>query len=505
MVKIIAIWLVVSACYASAYTKQKAQLPSLFVPVSQVSTTLAVKTVKAAPYVVQHRTALVDLKLLAAMYPQAKFNLNLLPDASFIGVVERVERRSGKRFTVAGYLEDVPHGSFTIVVEEDVAIGVIRGRTSFELFALRSAGAGVHVVYQMDQRLFPLVRCTPQQHEDCPVAAEDMQLVEATSALREDALSQATCSPPQTVFDILIVYSDVARQSALGTNAINAQCQLAVELTNEAYENSQINARMRLVYRGEVTYNENGTYGDHISHLTDSSDGVMDGVHTLRDTYRADFVSLWVDDTDPCGLSQTHGVGHCPADADNAFTVVNWVWAVFRFVLAHEVGHNQGCAHDRENAGTKEGCPFYPYSYGWRFEGDSMTQWRTIMAYPPGNLIQHFSNPDVLSDGQPTGVPISDPNEAHNARTINLRRSVCEGFRQTRFDIWVDFSYSGAQEGTFNNPYNTAAKGVQEIITGVGASELPGLWIKAGLTNETITINKAMTIRACGGSVTIGG
>jgi hypothetical protein len=61
-----------------------------------------------------------------------------------------------------------------------------------------------------------------------------------------------------------------------------------VELTNEAYENSQIYARMCLVYRGEVTYNENGTYSDHISRLTNSTDGIIDGVHALRDTYRAD-------------------------------------------------------------------------------------------------------------------------------------------------------------------------------------------------------------------------
>jgi hypothetical protein len=59
-----------------------------------------------------------------------------------------------------------------------------------------------------------------------------------------------------------------------------------------------------------------------------------------------------VDDTDPCGLEKTHGIAHCPADADYAFTVVNWLWAVYDFVLAHEVGHNQGCTHDRENAGT---------------------------------------------------------------------------------------------------------------------------------------------------------
>jgi hypothetical protein len=49
------------------------------------------------------------------------------------------------------------------------------------------------------------------------------------------------------------------------------------------------------------------------------------------------------------------------------------------------------------------------------------------------------------------------------------------------------------------------ADGVSEIITpGVGANELPNLWIKAGTTSETATISKTMIIKACGGSVIIG-
>jgi hypothetical protein len=222
----------------------------------------------------------------------------------------------------------------------------------------------------------------------------------------------------------------------------------------------------------------------------------MDQVHDLRDNYGADFVSLFVDDGAYCGM------GWCSSDASSAFTVVRWDCAADSHSFAHEVGHNQGCAHDREN--ETPGCALYSYSYGWRFVGNDANEYRTVMAYPPGERIQHFSNPSVSHAGEPTGVSIGDPNEAHNARTINERRFVCEGFRQTHFDAWVDFAYSGTEMGTYGQPFDSVFEGVLYITTGVGASELPNLWIKAGSTSETVTISKAMTIRACGGTVTIG-
>jgi hypothetical protein len=117
-----------------------------------------------------------------------------------------------------------------------------------------------------------------------------------------------------------------------------------------------------------------------------------------------------------------------------------------------------------------------------------------------------MSNPDISFDGQPTGVPIGDPNKAHNAQTIINRTSTCEGFRLTRYDIWVDFSAGGSGNGRFISPYDTLADGVSQVITpGVGANELPNLWIKSGSTSETATITKTMIIRVCGGSVIIGG
>jgi hypothetical protein len=66
--------------------------------------------------------------------------------------------------------------------------------------------------------------------------------------------------------------------------------------------------------------------------------------------------------------------------------------------------------------------------------------------------------------------------------------------------VWVDFDYAGSlQTGDFLYPYPTMAQGVSAVPSG------GTILIKApGSSPETITISKPMTVRAVGGTVTIG-
>jgi hypothetical protein len=65
--------------------------------------------------------------------------------------------------------------------------------------------------------------------------------------------------------------------------------------------------------------------------------------------------------------------------------------------------------------------------------------------------------------------------------------------------LWVNFAYAGPPEsGTYHEPYNTLG----EAVTAAGSGET--ICILSGTSPEILTINKAVTLRACGGSVTIG-
>jgi hypothetical protein len=65
-------------------------------------------------------------------------------------------------------------------------------------------------------------------------------------------------------------------------------------------------------------------------------------------------------------------------------------------------------------------------------------------------------------------------------------------------NTWVDFSYVGPEDGSFEYPFNTLAEGVAAVSPG------GTLWIMAGTSSETATISMPMTIKAYGGIVTIG-
>jgi len=302
---------------------------------------------------------------------------------------------------------------------------------------------------------------------------------------------------------VLIAYTAIARQAAGGTNAIAAQIQLAIDTANQGFINSQIDARYRLVYRTEVSYNEDGTYPEHVDRITDPNDGVLDNLHTLRNTYKADYVQLWLSDNDGGTLC---GRANCDIASSQAFSVVDWT-CVTNFSVHHEIGHNQGCAHNREDAGS--GCNEDSYSYGWRWFGTSGNGYRSIMAYNNDakdyTRVNYFSNPNVSFDGKPTGKPAGDDNEAYNAATIRNRRSTFEGHRASGFEVWVDFSAGGIENGSFSLPFNTMTEGHNAIVVSPNASETPILHVKAGTRAESVTLNKPLTLQACGGTVRIGG
>lgn len=229
----------------------------------------------------------------------------------------------------------------------------------------------------------------------------------------------------EEVIDVMVLFTPSARSVHGSDTAIRAFIDLSIADTNTAYRNSDIRQRVRLVHAEEVLYRETRRVTD-LLYLQDPFDGYIDNIHVLRDRYGADLVSLFIDTS-----AEFCGIGYVMTSITGiTYDFAPWAFSVVASdcrstVLAHEMGHNMGCQHNRENSDFPG---LYHDSYGHRpvsFHGDSWHQYRTIMAYPPGNEILHFSNPMVIYDNAPTGVS----NKANNARTINNTRSIVTSFK----------------------------------------------------------------------------
>ncbi|HLG29165.1 MAG TPA: M12 family metallo-peptidase [Candidatus Brocadiales bacterium] len=357
---------------------------------------------KEDPAIVRKRYVQVNFDLLRK---KDSIAINLFEGLSFVGIKDRIETRSTDRYTWYGHIEGIEHSQIIIVVEDGNTSGDIVIPEG--LYQIRSVGGGVHAIYEIDQSAFP--PCA----DPIPIEIEDTPF-EPRTVPRDDG----------SIIDILVVYTQAAA-NAYGN--INSEIQLSIDISNLVYSNSLITQRLRLVGTAQVAYTETGSASTDLGRLKNPSDGYMDNVHTLRNTYNADLVSLFVSRIDACGIAYIM----CSVSkyfASSGFSVVET--GCSSVVLAHELGHNMGADHDRDNSG---GCRAYSYSYGYQEPNGSF---RTIMAYPNGCTypcprILHFSNPLVSYNGIPTGIPQGQPNSADNTTTFNNTAYTIANFRQS--------------------------------------------------------------------------
>jgi hypothetical protein len=359
--------------------------------------------------IIRRRTAYVRFDLLSELTTQDGniLRFNLFDDVTLDAVFTRRIKRSPSSYTWSGHIRGKRLGTFALAVEKDVMIAnlTVPGEGAYQI---RYLSDGLHQIHEIDQTQIP----------PCAGALPAPSVRSGELTNDEQIATDNGCGA-----DILVVYTPAARVAAGGTTAMQALVNLAVDESNIAYANSEINLRLRLVYQAEVSYTESGSMSTDLDRLTYTSDGYMDGVHSLRNTYGADLVSLLTVDTTYCGLAWLW-YNFASNFEDSAFSIVAWDCAA-HYTLAHEVGHNMGCEHATPE--SAQGSGLFSYSMGWRFNSDA---YRTIMAYSPGTQIQHFSNPNVTYDGFATGVPVGLSNEAHNALSINNAASSIANWRE---------------------------------------------------------------------------
>ncbi len=347
-----------------------------------------------------------------ALLEDDAFEVELDAATTILAVKDRAaSARSG---AWVGDVAGSPHGSVRLVRRGDAVVGTIRAEG--RLYRVRPDRAGRHVLELVDETQLPA--CTGHAHAPEVTAGDGS----GSNGGGGGGGSLLTGAPADVEIDVLVVYTPTARIVAGGTNAMRAMIDLAVLETNEAFENSGIDARVRLAHAAEMTgYAETSSFNTELDRLRNPLDGQLDDAHALRDLYGADQVTMIVNNESSCGLAYVQSTPG-PWFDQLAFSVVSRNCATGYYSFGHELAHNLGCQHDRPNAGSAA----YDYSYGHRASNGT---WRTIMSYAPGQRVQHFSSPAVTYGGEPTGVAPGQPNSADNAETIRSLAAAMADFR----------------------------------------------------------------------------
>ncbi len=344
-------------------------------------------------------------------------SFDVLDGVSFIAVFTHKASTLKGGYLLSGSLEDTPGGYINLVSSDGI------------ISAILTDGNQQYQLTQNSNQQYQFIRI---DQSSFPTELEPLEPPMTQTAIEEDQSPPAIALDTGSMIDVMVVYTDDARLGAGGKTNMENLINLAVAETNQGYLRSNINHRFNLVHTTEISFNEfnGGTSLDWITTINNltNSDGIIDDVLTLRNTYAADLVVMIVEDYhDTCGIGWL--MTSSTMTASHGFSVVSRRCATGYYSFAHETGHNMGAHHNREDT-TSIG--YFSYSYGYWAPNASF---RTIMAYDCRPVscprVNNWSNPQILYNGIPTGVDSNAFNSADNRMTLNYTAPIVANFRQS--------------------------------------------------------------------------
>lgn len=372
--------------------------------------------------------------------------LNLFSDKEWNSCIDLIDVNINYTLAIRGRMKGYNFAYFIISTTNEKTYATIDIPETNEYFIITSKpGTSIHYLMEMDRSkmdileshsplLFPMLEKSENYIEDLHV--DDSEFAE---------------------IDVMIVYTPAANTWA-NNNYGNIENVIsdAMQRAQLVCDNSNALINMNLVHSAQVSYTESGIAGIDLRRITASTSfnpwgevyegytisGYMYEVHDWRNENSADLVALFQ------VMSGTGGIAWLLNSTDGrpdyAFSITRVQQAGISYTHIHEMGHNMGTHHHKEQ-NSQPGPGLFSYSAGWRWTGIGGGRYCSVMTYESGYFfddwvthtrVPHFSNPDIDYDGIPTG---------HSADGDNAR-----GLREIRHII---ADYRTADDASLQNVY----------------------------------------------------
>lgn len=350
-------------------------------------------------------------------FPGSKIAFNLFENVTLLAIVDNVKGVGNGVVVTSGHIAGFEDATFLITTYGTMLTGSVHlGSAGHYNVSIEKGGK--YRVAKLNNYLAPETEA-PEVNLPGPSVADLVLKKSAAGASEEGA--QATRR-----IDLFVMYDTAAKTDEGSDSIMLLKINAAIAEANNAYVLSKIDAELNLVGTKKVNYAESYILDTNLLRLKNHV-GVLDSAGLIRDSLKADIVTLIVDSA----TGGYAGLGYVMTTADTSFrsyaynVLVNEGLTAGWYTLAHEIGHNMGCQHDSKTTKTKGA---YTYSHGWTFKGMDKAYYATIMSY--GNAtstrIPFFSNPLVKYNGVATGTAT-----ANNAKTIGLTAPIIANFKGT--------------------------------------------------------------------------
>ena len=363
--------------------------------------------------------------------------------------VRRIIEHLNDDWSITGYINGNPINSFTLSYSDGKLLSSIRNIASHSF---------MEISYRSENDSHYLLEIDPHKTDKISCGFDHSGDIMQRRVLKGVPNQNIPQSTGTAVIDVMVVYTPAAEAWALSAEAGGVGIQNVINqsmaIAQNAVDNSNIDLEFRLVHSAKVNYTEaldNDGDNDSGKDLENLTFGEIPNVHEWRNQYGADLVAMFTDVEDTGGIAWM--ASGDVDDADYAFSITRVQQAANTTTHAHEMGHNMGNDHSRnqKDAAAGENGGIFEYSTGWRWIGNNGETYISVMSYDEpadddengkdeegnpifGIEVDYFSNPDITFQGVPTGSYSGKYAPADAARSMREMKNAVSLYRVANQD-----------------------------------------------------------------------